>query len=492
MEKPKKLYRCDIVFGLALLLKIFSAGFAYFPILDDYIQYGSYPLFDRSYVYLHIGTLSSRPLASLLDPAFWGAFWGHMWVALLLISLLYFLTCLFLDRLLCAEGIKITPILYSIFLLLPITFEGSYWVSASSRLVVGMLFAVLAAWALKKALDTKKKWHIPLYALLCLLSFGFYESAIVFSGILQLFVLLRSVRRTKERRLLWFLAVPAVCGIGILVYYGLTADMGALSSRSAGFSLESSGVREVSLLSQLGYILSAGLFRTTVSGFWHGLKAMTESPLWGLVIGSLIVTISALCAHASKKHRLRAKASLCIPLGFALILLPLLPHILVPDVWLTYRSFFVCIPGLCILLGPLAAILLRNRHARMLTVFFLVLVFSVGCVNEVQTYKKVHTLDNALLDQVISHLDADVTAGKKQAVLVLPHEIVVEQTSYYKDHVKSVFCADWSLTGAIRAKTRNNSIQTVTPVYSLDAVDTEGKLILYMDSLYNITEEQHE
>lgn len=492
MKRQKFLYQCDIAFFLALLLKVFSAGITYFPILDDYIQYGSYPLFDLKYVYAHIGTISSRPVASLLDPVFWGCFWQHMWIALFVMTLLYFVTCLLLDRLLTKEGIKITPVLYSIFLLLPITFEGTYWISASSRIVVGMLFAVLAAWGLKQFLETNKKRLLPAYGLLCLLSFGFYESVMVFSALLQLFVLVRYVKEKKAYQKLWLMVVPAFFAIAMFVYYRLMANVGALSGRAAGFSLDNLGEKFSSLLAQFGYIFSAGLMRTTVVGFFDGLSALVASPLWGLCIGAAIVGVSACCAFCSKKHRLHAKASLCVPFGLALTLLPLIPHMLVQDVWLTYRSVALCIPGLCILLAPLAARLLHNRYARMATVFFMVFVFSIGCVNEVQTYKKVNTLDNYLLTEVIAHLDEDVLAGKKDTVLVLPQEIFVPQTSYYKDHVKSVFAADWSLTGAVRAKVRSNNISSITPVYSLENVDTTGKLILHMDASYNITEEQYE
>lgn len=96
------------------------------------------------------------------------------------------------------------------------------------------------------------------------------------------------------------------------------------------------------------------------------------------------------------------------------------------------------------------------------------------------------------MENIASALDEEVLQGEKDAVLVLPHEIVIPQTSYYKDHVKSVASSDWAITGAVRAKTRNNQIPYITPVYSLDGVDTTGKQVLYMDENYQITEEKHE
>ena len=51
----------DTAFAAALLIKVFSAGFSYFCVLDDYVQYGCYPLYDNlSRVYFGIGTPNRR------------------------------------------------------------------------------------------------------------------------------------------------------------------------------------------------------------------------------------------------------------------------------------------------------------------------------------------------------------------------------------------------------------------------------------------------
>ncbi len=490
MKKPANIHKLDIAFLAALLLKVFSGGIAYFYVLDDYLQYGSYPLFDLSYVYFHIGTVSARPLASLLDPALWGQFWGHMWIALLLITVLYFLTCLMLDRLLIQNRIKVTPVLYAVCFLLPITFEGTYWISASSRIVVGMFFAVLCAQLLMEILQTKKKPLIPVYVLCCLASFGFYESVLIFSGLLQLFVAVSYTVKKKSVKSLGYLAVPVVCAVLFLLYYTFGANFGILGSRASGFSLTGMGERLKMFFSQFAYIFTAGMFRTTVNGLIDGIRRMVASPVWGSALFILITAISLLCALTGKKHKLRANAKICIPLGLALIFLPLLPHLLVPDVWLTYRSIAVTLPGFCVLFAPLAAWILKNRYVRILVVFILVFVCSVGCVNEVQTYKEVNALDRLLLARLIPHLDEQVLAGEKEVILVLPHEIAVPQTSYYKDHVKSFFYADWGITGAVCAVTENPNIKTITPVYTLEDTDIHGKQILYMDASYHITEEE--
>ena len=492
MKKSKTFHWLDLAFAVALLIKLFGAGIAYFPVLDDYIQYGSYPLLGLSHVYIKIGTLAIRPLASLLDPAFWGLFWPNMVLALFLIGVLYFFSAVLLDRSLIALGIKITPFLYCVYLLLPLTFEGTYWISASSRIVAGLFFATLAAYFLIKYFTNKKKRFLWIYAVTCLVSFGFYESVIVFSGLLQVLVFGKFIYKDKNLKYLYFLLIPAICVILLLIYYKALASFAPMGSRFLGVSFGSVNTRVVSLFSQLLYIFTAGFLRTTVLGFLDGVSVLGKSPFFGTLLFALVVAVSLFCAWASKKHKIRAKAPVCVPLGLALTFFPLFPNILVEDVWLTYRSIVVCLPGLCVLFAPLIALLFKRRMVRQTIVFLMVFVFSIGCINEVHTYKAVNEMDEALLEKVAVALDEDVLTGKKTAVLVLPHEIAVDQTSYYKDHVKSVFYTDWALTGALRAVTENTNIKLVSPVLSLDGLDVEGKQILYMDETLNITEAQNE
>lgn len=483
----------DIAFAAALILKVFSAGFSYFCVLDDYIQYGCYPLYDKlSYIYFGIGTASNRPLAAFFDPAVWGAFFSNMALALLIISALLFLSAKLIDRVLSLCSITVTPFFYIVYLLLPLGFEGTYWISASSRIVVGLFFASLAAYLLITYIKEKKAWQLVLYAVCSLASFGFYESVTVLSGLVQGLIILKFTFEEKQYKRLWLLAVPAVCAAAVLVYYKLAAHIGTLGSRTTEFSLSGMGARLGTLFSQFGYIFTAGLYRTTAVGFLDGLKILAQKGFAGIGLSLLILAVSALCAFSSRNCKLSAKAKLCVPLGLLLILMPLLPYILVPDVWLTYRSIVVCLPGFCVLFAPLLAVLFRKKYVKTAVVFFVTAVFMVGCVNEVHTYKAVSELDSQIVNEVLENLDEDVLAGEKNTVLVLKREVITPQTSFYKDHVKSVFYVDWAVTGAVRACARNVNIKTITPVFSLENVDTEGKQILYIDEFYHVTEENNE
>lgn len=490
MKTKTHVFFLDIAFFSALMVKLFGAGFAYFPVLDDYIQYGSYPLYENlSHVYFTIGTMSARPFASLLDPLVWGAFFPHMAVALLLIGILHFLSAKLFDRVLFSCGVSITPILYIVYLLLPLGFEGTYWISASSRIVVGLFFTALAAFFLVRYIVKRKRLFLVLYIISALLSFGFYESVTVFSGLVQGLLILRICyyQRSKKRFLLFL--VPALLSVLFVLYYRKFSTLGAMGSRTAFVSFDGFFAHVAALFSQLGEIFGAGLYRTTVLGFLDGIRRLWSLKTGGLLLFGLIVVVSILCAYFSGKTKLTAKVFPCVVAGLFLLFLPLLPNVLQEDVWLTYRSVVVCLLGAVLCFAPLFARLLSKKSVRAGVVFLLTAVCLVGSFNELYTYKDVHEQDTKILHAVAEALSEDVKNGKSEAVLVLSREVTKKQTSYYKDHVKSVFYADWAVTGAVRSTLKNVKVGMITPVFSLDGIDTQGKQILYIDEQYHVTED---
>ena len=477
MKAKKTSLLLDISFLFVLLLKVFSFGMRYFPVLDDYIQYGGYPLYkDLSYVYFDIGTVATRPFASLLDPTLWGGLYPHLWIALLAITLLLFSAAKLLSTVFERTGIFITPFLYALLLLCPVGFEGTYWISASSRVVVGMFFAGCAAFLLTEIIDGKKAFFVP-YLLCMILSCGFYESVMVMSCILQLFVILSKVKSNKKR--IAFLIVPALSGLGMLIYYKLAQNLGVIAVRSVSLSLGGLGVKLSEFLRQFADIFTVQSAKIIFAGFVEGLRLTFSSPS-GFVLLLCILGLASLCAHFGKKLPFNVQVLPCILLGLALIFLPLLPNILTDVVWLTLRNITVCLIGLVLVSCGILSPVLKKAWVRSALIFLLVFLFSVGNICELDTYRRVSDTDNLLVNEICQQLDEEVLAGNKNTLVVLENEIISPQVCYYKDHVKSVFDSDWALTGAVRANLKNIKIKMITPVYSLDGVNTEGKQIIYL------------
>lgn len=477
MKSVNKRLFCDISFFLALLFKMFSRGVIYFPVLDDYIQYGGYPLYDKlSFVYFEIGTVATRPFASLLDPALWGRFYPDLWIVLLIICFMFFVGTRLIDEVFKKLGIHITPFLYAVVLLIPLGFEGTYWISAASRICVGIFFSGVASVFLIKAIK-KSRLYLIGYIPATVLSFGFYESVMVMSALLQFAVIFTLVRNNKKRFL--YLLCPVISGLGMVIYYKLAGNIGALGSRANGFVLTGIGEKFIELLRQYAEIIVKGGGLTTVKGAISGFLIAVSSP-WGIVTLVLAVLISFACGYFGGKLEFRAKAKFCIPFGILLIILPLVPNILSSEVWLTYRSVVVSFFGLVLVSAPLFVLILKKQKVRIVVIFLMVLMFSLGNINELDTYRRVHETDRKLVAEITRKLDDEVLSGSKETIVVIPEEIVTPQVSYYKDHVKSVFDSDWALTGAVRAKARNIKIKMITPVFSLDGIDAKGKQIIYI------------
>ena len=127
----------------ALVMARFCAfGMEYYHQLDDYIQYHNYPSSgDFMALQRATGLLASRPLAGIADFFVWGPMFDHMIWGVALISVMYVAAVLVIWNIL-GRYFRVSPVLPVIMALLPLGIEGTYWMSASTRVVVGILFAV--------------------------------------------------------------------------------------------------------------------------------------------------------------------------------------------------------------------------------------------------------------------------------------------------------------------------------------------------------------
>ena len=126
-------------------------GLKYYPQLDDYLHYSIY-----TPQTITADFLTTRPLASIFDIYVWGSFWGNMIVAVLILSILYTLAIYLLMRVF-RQYFSCGWMFLLIAALLPLGFEGLYWISASSRIIVGLFFASLAALMLQCFYE-RRKW----------------------------------------------------------------------------------------------------------------------------------------------------------------------------------------------------------------------------------------------------------------------------------------------------------------------------------------------
>lgn len=483
------------LFFAALCLKYLIYGFNYFPVLDDYIQYGGYPLYHNLYhVLFNIGTIATRPAASFLDVAFWGQLWKVPGIALFLLTCLHFASGLLFKKTLAENRIPTGSLFLAVYLLFPLGTEGTYWISSSTRLVIGLFFVSLSLYTLTKYINSKRVYHFVLFICFTFVSYFFYESVTVFGFFCGVFITLSP--RTKGRRvaplcfLLFLLAA-------VFVYYIAAAPIGNMGSRTESLFLGNLFLRLGDFFKQVFTIMTKGLFDITFRGFASGLSVLISHGLFGIFYILVILAVCFLIGKYSsrteiihiKRHpfgeqlndtkekgilksgfegffseNLQYNKKAAFLIGIFLFFAPFAPNILSDPVWLTYRSLFVPILALALILDIIFDSI-KKRGVRAFIICALSFVFIVSGINEYDTYRRVYSLDSTLLNSVATDLPLDVLDGERDVAVLLDSVPQTEQVSYYKDHVKSVFYTDWALTGAVRAYLGNMKIRKVTPVF---------------------------
>lgn len=159
-ERRRELLFLAAAFAL-YVCRYAAYGFVYYPLLDDHIQYYWYPQIEGTVqnVFLHIGTISTRPLAGIFDVYVWGWLYIHApWSILFLTAVLNLLGIYFLKRMLEDIGIGVGSVFYLLLLFLPVGFEAQYWLSASSRVIVGVFFTGLSL-VLFQRYTRARRWY---------------------------------------------------------------------------------------------------------------------------------------------------------------------------------------------------------------------------------------------------------------------------------------------------------------------------------------------
>ena len=134
---------------------------SYWPQLDDYIQMHNYLLSFSSFSALQktVGVLDTRPLAGLADYFVWGRMFSFLLLGVAVVSLLYAAAAVLMWAVL-GRFFRVGTLFPVVVVLLPLGVEGTYWMSAATRVAVGMFWAALAAWLFFKWLDTSKLWAL--------------------------------------------------------------------------------------------------------------------------------------------------------------------------------------------------------------------------------------------------------------------------------------------------------------------------------------------
>lgn len=432
-----------------LLLRIGYYGGQYFPILDDYIQYGVYSTVPHpfSQIILHFQDYTVRPLAVLTDIYVWSNFWDHMWIAFLIITLLHGVSCVLLYEALNKAGIRCGLFFVLVYLLAPVGTEASYWISGSSRIIVPLFFASVGVWCLtKKGVGwTAAAW------LFNLLSYGYYEQICIVSFLLFVMVAIR--QKSKK----WVIA--GVNGVIIAGWYVVFASVGQMADRG-GVSFGSP-----EQLERIGHyfyeVWAQAVPKMTLGGALRGFQLALSDQRFifmALIVG-VAIAFAVLCGGDAQDNKKFSVSGLV--LSILLIFLPYLPIFVLKDAWFGLRNTFPSLLGIGLLLDNVFYRPIRLKKA---AVAVMTIIFLFGTVSELYDYKRVYEDDQKIL-RILQE------AGLPQHVLTK-----LQYTEVFvpvETHVLNVTSSDWALCGAVREYKKDMYYPYINVYYEEDAVPTE-------------------
>lgn len=465
-----------LLFALLSVARFAASGLVYYPQLDDYIQYYKYTaLCTPAEAVIKYGMLAARPLSNAADVFVWAKFWPCLFAAVVIISLLYAASAIMFRRVFAAlfpslfEGGGTAFLL--LYLLLPLNIEGTYWLSASTRVVCGLFWTSLSAMLFIRWLEGKRAGCAVLYALTQLLAMASYEQALTLVAAITALIAAVYYRRSGRRVLLALTLLSN--GIIYWVFISQFRDTSPLYASAYGMVLPFSAhfwrVHLPHVLQQFTAAFVGG-----------GVLILFKGALRGIVLvfregKAVYFLVTLLCAGLTSALLLRPDKSRDRPLqtagpaklagslaaGVFLAAAPLLPHVIKENPWFSLRGTVSSLPGIALCVEALLANLLLRIGRRLGTGqalrrvaagaggLFVALCF-FATASELDDYRLTYENDQAVMAAVAEVIDLEDARGRIALVGVLPCYLS-DQNFFYHEHIHGVTESDWALSGALFA-----------------------------------------
>lgn len=471
-----------LLFSLVFLRYLFF-GFEYYYMLDDYIQHHNYATgtqyeWTATWNFLNqMGLLSYRPLAGILDLSLWSLLFEEMIWGVALLSLLYAWAAVLFYQLL-QQFFSCSPLFLVICTMIPLGFEGTYWMSASSRVVPGLFFTALTAWYFHKFCEQGKKRDFCLFFLFQCLSYGFYEQCLVHSitcvGLLSIYHFFY-----HRKRSFWGFSFLGSLGIYWLVTHAGAST--ALFTNRTEIILPSPYYFNVflpELLNQLKFSFLYGGFYTIFNGFFRGIQMIFQHSGYFYFFLSILLSSFLFLLPKQKKNKpeTATKAKL-LPdyvgfiVGFLLFLAPISIFFVIANPWFGLRNTVCSFWGIALMIDLIwkkiadkipQNDLIKGEYFQIITAVALCFLSLIASVSEISDYKDTYEDDFQVISSlypVISQLDSSLRVG----VLGVEPSFLTAQNFSYHEHLHGVTESDWALSGAMIAYA-NGPVPTLVPI----------------------------
>lgn len=443
------------VFLVVLCLVFFRFcyyGLIYFWQADDYIQYYAYThrgsLTD---VIMTVGLLSARPLAGLGDVYFWANFSGCMIVAVLLVSAMYAASAVLFWRVFNRKfGTGLVFLV--VYTLMPIAFEGTYWLSASTRIVTGLFFASLALYFFCRYVDCGEKRRLIAFMISMVLSCGFYEQILVFSvTAVLLFVLLEA---GKSRRALWGLF--AVAAMGLYFVYISAMPSASMFSERTEITLP---FRDEDYFTDFFPLAVKNIADAAISASWstiarggmRGLRYIIADGAYFYLILAVIFAAALVALFWRRKDKIR-KPVAAIVIALLLVVAPVTPFLVLKSGGYALRCVTASLCGFALLVDTLLTVIFRKRRSVMCVIAAILAVgMSICVVSELHNYRETTIMDNKIAALAAETLERDglCDRDKKVCLINVRGSYLDEQNYYNHNYNHGCTASTWALSGML-------------------------------------------
>ena len=423
--------------GILMLVQRFLTG-GYKPVMDDWFLYGDLytNTADRIKEFaIPNEKFSIRPFAGVFDCFVNAPLFRHIWIAQLLVTLALLVGAFLIIRTLRRNNAAGAGFFMCILCLFPVGFEATYWLAAATRVCYSLLFIGAAIFALDNYYKSRRTGSLILYAVLGLVSVGFYEPAIVIYVILTMFIIWNNYKDKKTLIPVIILSAQ-ICLIGL--YYILNSGAGEIESR--GGIVENNFMEHAALVAQ--YIKDIFLTKSVElmkNGFSKGLLVILGGHKFIKLAGLLVLSLgfgifSALCI---KKRRFSFKI---LALGIALFFGGIILYFVLGSDRIPLRLVYFSYLGIGIVIDEIL-MLLPYKLSRILctpALTFFAFIFTIAGIGEVCDYQKTSDFDVYITQQLID-LDTPerITDVNKNTYLFGgQHSYEETRCIHYLDHIR--------------------------------------------------------
>lgn len=430
-------------FFLLCIFRLSYLGYRYTPYLDDYVQYMLYPALDNPWQRVltgGAGVLFTRPLAGLTDFFIWSGFVDHLGLAVIIISAMYAMSAIFFYKTFCDLEIELTPCFLIFYAFLPINIEGTYWLSASSRIVVSLLFVSLCCRFLLKEKNI-------LFWLCNAVSMCFYEQTAILAVLLPIIICIFNKKDKKQLRPV-VLTLINITVLGLYYVY-----FGKMSNNSSRIGLDFSKLSErfSHLARETAEMWGSASTELMLNGLRRGAEKIISDRayLWFIVLAFLILLLFL----STEKNKYKKKNIACkLWLGVGLTLAPMIPFLVSQNI-LNFRNAVPSLLGVALVFDGIVPWIFKK--ATPLFLMPCIMCFTIVAVSEVSDYDLTARRDMDVAYKVAQSIPKEQQKNIDRVVLNCTAPVRFEQNCQFNDHIMSIRGSVWGISGMVKAVMAN-------------------------------------